>query len=526
MKTYHKYIGIIIILIIIIIIMMFIIPGKAFNPDAASLIQRMPDIDPDYTDIILPPNIAPLNFKIKEPGNNFYVKIYSEKGEPVEINSSTPKIEIPLQSWKKLLAANKGQEITIKIYAETDDGNWNEYRQISNFIAEELIDSHLAYRLIMPAHNFWNEIGIYQRNLENFDESPILVNKLTDNNCMNCHNFKNNDPDNMVMHLRGGPAGGTLLIRNGQTLKINTATDFNQAGAYPSWHPDNNRIAFSVNNLTMFFHAKGTGRDVLDKESDIIIYQIESNTITTSPKISDPQRMETFPCWSPDGKYLYFCSAPMLQSFVYLRDDSTEDLKYDNIRYDLMRVAYNAENNIWGELETVLSSSETGKTILEPRISPDGRYALLTMASYGNFPIYMTDSDVYLLDLDKRVYKRLDINSDRSDSFHAWSSNGRWFVFASKRRDGVCGNAYFSYFDQNGNTGKPFIMPQEDPEFYDTFFRNYNVPELIKGPVKSTPQQLARIAGNKEILNAVPDPVLNALKRKGNKHTDAKTTIE
>ena len=50
-------------------------------------------------------------------------------------------------------------------------------------------------------------------------------------------------------------------------------------------------------------------------------------------------------------------------------------------------------------------------------------------------------------------------------------------------------------------------MPQEDPTFYNTFFKNYNVPELITGPVTVTPQELARAAyDNENMLHARLDP--------------------
>jgi len=37
---------------------------------------------------------------------------------------------------------------------------------------------------------------------------------------------------------------------------------------------------------------------------------------------------------------------------------------------------------------------------------------------------------------------------------------------------------------------KPFVMPQKDPEFYDTFLKNYNIPELVTGPVEPSAFEL------------------------------------
>jgi hypothetical protein len=50
--------------------------------------------------------------------------------------------------------------------------------------------------------------------------------------------------------------------------------------------------------------------------------------------------------------------------------------------------------------------------------------------------------------------------------------------------DNIHSRPYFTYFDSNGKTHKPFVMPQEDPDFYNTFMKNYNRPELVTGEVK------------------------------------------
>ena len=34
---------------------------------------RLPTIDPDYCGVVIPPNIAPLDFRIQEPGRSFAV---------------------------------------------------------------------------------------------------------------------------------------------------------------------------------------------------------------------------------------------------------------------------------------------------------------------------------------------------------------------------------------------------------------------------------------------------------------------
>jgi hypothetical protein len=492
---------------VVLLFILYLVIHKG-RPDISEYyaIDRTPHIYPDYTGTVIPPNIAPLDFMINEKGKSYFIQIKSSNGEPIEIYSTDSKVIIPIKDWKELLSKNRGKEIKFTIFKEDSSGKWGLFKNITNQIAQENIDGYLAYRLIHPGHNLWKKLGIYQRNLQTYDEKPILINRVTDESCMNCHSFCNNDPEKMLLHLRAGPASGTLIYRNGNIFKVDTKTKFNNPGAYPSWHPNGKIIAMSVNKLSLFFHAVGEPRDVLDHKSDIILYLIDSNTITTCPQISDPERLETFPTWSPDGNYLYFCSSPKLESYVTVTDEK-EDLMYNKIKYDLVRIRYYADSNTWGNLEPVLSSAQTGLSITEPRISPDSRYILFTMSEYGNFPIYLKSSDVYIFDLKTGKYFKPDVNSDNTDSFHSWSSNGRWFVFSSKRGDGFVARPYFSYIDKEGKVYKPFLLPQEDPEFYSSFLKTYNVPELIKGPVTVSPQTLVAAAYDKnKFVQAKLDP--------------------
>lgn len=442
-------------------------------PGDYTTIDRLPNIDPDYKGIVIPPNIAPLNFKINEEGVEFYIDIYAKEGDNIRIKTAKDIVMIPIGKWKDILSKNRGKELYIDVYVKDQNNKWSKFHTIENKIAKEEIDSHVAYRLINLGYVLWREMGIYQRNLENFDESAIFTNRITGHNCMNCHSFSNNNPQKMMFHMRG-KYGGTMIVKNGKANKVNTATKYTMsAGVYPAWHPDGNHIAFSVNKIGQSFHAqKDKSIYVWDKASDLIVYDIRTNTVTTSPKVST-ERTENSPNWSPDGKYLYFCSG----------EEWSKKNKPNESKYDLMRISYDAETNHWGDVEPILTAKETGKSVSFPRISPDGKYLLFCMSDHGYFSIHYLSSDLYMLNLESRKYRKLNINSDYSESFHSWSSNSRWFVFASKRKDGAYSRLYFSYVDTLGNAYKPFLMPQKDPAFYDTYILNYNVPELIDGPV-------------------------------------------
>ena len=193
-----------------------------------------------------------------------------------------------------------------------------------------------------------------------------------------------------------------------------------------------------------------------------------------------PDRLETWPAWSPDGRYLYFSSARQLST-----DRKSPPPNWETIQYDLDRVAFDSATGQWGEAETVVSAAQLGRSISEPQISPDGKFLMFTGHDHGSFSIFQPSADLYLVDLSQTASlpttaRRLDeINSDRADTWHSWSSNSRWVIFSSKREDGMFTRLYIAHRDDAGHFGKPFVLPQQDPDFYGQCVMAFNRPELI-----------------------------------------------
>ena len=485
--------------------------GISLQPDRKidqyTLIDRPAKIQPDYCETVIPPNIAPLNFFVEESGSQYCVKIHSKRGRAIQIYSRSPKIMIDQNRWGELLNANRGELLNFDVFVKTANppagaAQWNRFSSITNQIANEDIDGFLVYRRIHPGHGYWRKMGIYQRDLHRFDESLILDNDYFKGGCLNCHTFCNNRTDKMFIGIRSAVYGSSVLfIENGDVNKIGTKF------GYTSWHPSGRVAAYSINKVHQFFHtAASEVRDVIDLDSLLAYYLIDSKTIKTTPQISKKDRLETYPVWSPDGRYLYFCSAPLTWS-----DRNIIPGNFNEIKYDLVRISYDVDSDTWGELETVLSAQETGLSMLLPRISPDGRWLLFCMCNYGCFPVYQQSSDLYMIDLEaaqrtgRYEYRRLEINSDKSESWHSFSSNGRWIAFSSKRRGGVFTRTYISYVDRQGKVYNPMLLPQKDPTYYDSCLWTYSVPELIQESLTVKKERLGRVVrGTRKIPGQIP----------------------
>ena len=116
------------------------------------------------------------------------------------------------------------------------------------------------------------------------------------------------------------------------------------------------------------------------------------------------------------------------------------------------------------------------------------------MADYGTFPLFHTESTLNLMDLETGEVRPLDeIKGDKSDTYHSWSSNSRWFVFASKRGDGTYGKPYFCHLDADGRTTKPFVLPQKSSRFYLYNLKSFNIPDLGSSSTGMTIRDAARM---------------------------------
>lgn len=423
-------------------------------------LDTLPPIYPDYCNVTIPENIAPLNFLLRADCEAIEVKA----GELV-LNASGNEAVFDIDDWKTLMQQSSGKEIEVTITALVN-GTWKQYKSFRWQVVGDRVDPYLTYRLIEPDYEIWNHVQIQQRCVENFKVNALGHYEQLENRCMNCHTYANQDPQLSMMYVRG-PGGGAILNSNGELQKLNIP-----GSVYFGFSPTGRYITYSTQKIIPAFHSLASKRlEVYDAASNVFVADMQEHRVISSPLLSDSLKFETFPTFSPDGKYIYYCAADTVSL--------PRDIK--NLQYSLVRIPFDETTGTIGtQVDTLFSQ----RSVCHPRISPDGRYILYTVADYGTFPIWHPEADLQMMNLQTGAIDSLSIaNSEKSDTYHSWSSNSRWFVFASKRDDGLYGKPYFCYVDSQGKAHKPFCLPQQHPTFYDNNLKSFNAPELGKGKV-------------------------------------------
>ncbi len=476
------------------------VPGKCTDIDA------LPPIFPEYTDVTVPCNIAPLAFKVDAEADEYVIRA-AAKGREIVVSGN--EFSVSLDEWRELLAAAKGDKVAFDVFVGKE-GKWSKYKTFNMFVSADEIDPYISYRLIPPSYVAYEKLTISQRSLADFNEEVVYSNMLVSSEpkgqCINCHAYKNYKTDNMQFHVRQH-LGGTVFVHNGKAKKVNMKTDSTiSAGVYPSFNPKYDVVAYSVNHTGQIFHTKNSNKiEVQDTLSDIVLYNPVKETVMHVA--NDPNALEVFPTWSPDGKTLYYCVADVrCDDPIKPRTQQLVE-GYRDIKYDVVRRSWNPETGMFGKADTVFKASALGKSATFPRVSPNGKYLLFALGEYGCFHIWHKDADLYVQNLETGEYWPLEkANSNYAESYHSWSSNGKWILFASRRKDGNYSRLYIAKMNEDGTSEKAFVLPQERAEYYDYMDRSYNVPEFMTEPVAISPQEFVEtIKGESVNVKYIPN---------------------
>ncbi len=454
-----------------------------------------PNIYPaEYKNALIPCNIGPMNFQIKENRGDLYADFSSSNHNVTIKADENGVVKIPGSDWEKLKNGSSSISVQVKAFGKDSVSGKNKcylYQGFSFNISKDSIDKYLTYRLIEPSYQASGKMGLFAYDIENCEETPIVtVSKQysihDDRNqmCVNCHHTQKKK-DGISMFYYRGKTGGLIVTNGKEVKKVNTRVgDLSYGTSYSSIHPTKPYIAMSSALTRQMFHLIGTRKlDVFDWASDLVLYDFEKNSITNIIRTKDKQ--ESFPEWSIDGKSLYYVSTDTVFKFE----------NYQDMKYELMQIDFDEATKSWSNSRKILSFSDKDSSVTMPKISPDGRYLAITRSKFGVSTQTNQTADLILMDLQdgNKLIDTRKVNSEEADSYHSWSSNSKWIVLASRRGNGNYMRLYLFHVGDNGELSSPFVVPRTNPLYYHYFLKSYNVPELVTSLPKPSEREYEKM---------------------------------
>jgi len=328
--------------------------------------------------------------------------------------------------------------------------------------------------------------------IDSQDQPPIVLEDLPV--CGNCHSFSD---DGSVLGLDvdyGNDKGGYAILPVSEQMVLNdekiiTWNDYRRNdgeatfGLLSKVSPDGRYVISTVKDRAVFVATPDIWFSQLffPIKGILVVYDTETGSFKPLPGADDPEYVQSNPTWSPDGKSVVFARTKAYRKEVLAKATSIlldeKDVPEfvndkESFKFDLYRVPFNDGRG--GKPEPIEGASHNGKSNYFAKFSPDGKWIVFCKAE--NYMLLMPDSELYIMPAEGGEARRLRANTPRMNSWHSWSSNGRWLVFSSKANTAYT-QLFLTHIDEDGESTPPVVL-----ERFTGSDRAANIPEFVPLP--------------------------------------------
>jgi len=424
-----------------------------------------------YDGASFPRNIVAPKIRWADRVNNLWLLSLTAPGwaAPLRVVTADREWRPDSATWEALKSSGTGGWIQVElrgcVVEEGKRRGGDVYVDRSRFrVSTYPADPLIVYRLVSPLFHGYKTPDVCYRDITDFEQHMFLPSK--GKYCTNCHvfpNVPNPGTEDLTLAIAARESFHNLRLlglyefgsRASKTLAINSF--------FMSWHPTGRCIAVTGgDSVTVKMPITLETQEFYVNVADILIVDADTFSVSPLPGACEPDYMESFPAWSPDGETIVFARAKELPLPAI-----------PPVKYELYRVPYN--DGLGGEATAIVGAGGDGTSNFAPRYSPDGKWIVFNKADDAS--LVEPTADLYIVSTAEGAVPRpLECNVPYAmDSHHSWSSNSRWLLFASKRDDGVFARIYLTEIDEDGHASAPVELPTlEDPMMC------YNVPEFLR----------------------------------------------
>jgi len=408
-------------------------------------------------------------------------------------------------TWERIKSLSRGRAATITIAgfhsANLDRGVSRGCFKLST--SDDAVGAPIFYRDVpLPfGHVLENLESIRWRlgDVSSYKPPTLLTDMKV---CGNCHSFTR-DGKTLAMDVDYGSDKGSYVIAEieRKTIleksKVISWSDYRREDKEPTFgllsqiSPDGRYVISTVKDRSVFAPVEELfySQRFFPVTGILVVYDRQTKEFFPLPGADDRQSVQSNPVWSPDGKTILFAHSkcyklPNLKdpsSALVTREEVSEFFEGGKkFRYDIYSIPFNDGKG--GQPTPLPGASDNGKSNYFPRFSPDGKWIVFCQSD--TFMLLRPDSTLYIMKASGGTPRRMRCNfSDKMNSWHSWSPNGRWLVFASKV-GGPFTQLWLTHIDADGNDTPAVLL-----EHFTAADRAANIPEFVN----VRPEQFAEI---------------------------------
>ena len=307
--------------------------------------------------------------------------------------------------------------------------------------------------------------------------------------CGNCHSFSH-DGKTLAMDVDYASRKGSYVITTVKEQTVLASEDIitwtdeknteRSYGLLSQISPDGRYAISTVRDMSVFVPKPelAFSQEFFPIKGILCVFDRETGRFSDLPGANDPNFVQSNPTWSPDGEYIVFAraKAPDLrntkhQGRVWLTPIESREFitSGEPFQFDLYRIPFNAGQG--GTAEPVEGASNNGMSNYFARYCPDGRWIVFCRAK--SYMLLQPDSELYIIPAEGGDARRLRCNTSRMNSWHSFSPNGKWLVFASKAYSDYT-QLCLTHIDENGCSTPAVLLAHLTAKN-----RAANIPEFV-----------------------------------------------